>query len=636
VPAHSFRGDSRARTARVLLCAFFALAAAYFTLSTLCAIANFGWRQPMFDQWHEYQTLLGLPFPQNVLQEANGHRPVIPNLVRVAEIHWFAGDQLLQLGVGTLAEVLIVGLMAFAALRERRISPIARCAAVMLAVLGTLWLANARRLLHGSEALHGYLPILAAAGASYCTYLAHTHRSLAWLSLASLFCVLATFSFGLGVASFCSVLLLCGLLRIPPRWWALPLGALALSLVFYVFLLPGDQAIRQQVHLDLGESIWQTARWLSAPWMDGWLNSANTQSLPVGDPGTRLGRFVNYSAIVTVGALDSVGLRLESLSALLGLAGIGGFCAFVVQMYRKKFDPTRLTALATGLAAFALASAVITVAGRLDYLRVYPGQIYADRYLAWPTLFWACLTILSVVLIARSGGKVARITGTALLVALPIMLSATQRTGAIWGAIVYREAQRTAAQLLSGIYDRAHFPGVNLSAEEELCEIALLRGKGIAMFADPSWQRIGTAWTGSLESDSEITVSVHWVDPVIDSVTGVKAGHMEGWFTRGIARAQGLGQVVLLDRAGTIAGFAEYSFISPVADALILHVPRKRGFDGYVRRFEEGETYTLVLLDFERNRGIRLSSVAADQLSGSMHDSTAAGSGFVAFYHPGF
>ena len=70
------------------------------SLTTLCAIVNFGFRQPMWDQWREYETFLGLPFPQNVIQLANGHRPILPNLVRVAEIHWFAANQLLQLSVG--------------------------------------------------------------------------------------------------------------------------------------------------------------------------------------------------------------------------------------------------------------------------------------------------------------------------------------------------------------------------------------------------------------------------------------------------------------------------------------------------------------------------------------------------------
>src|SRR5262249_20118578 len=58
-------------------------------VTTFSGIVNFGWRQPMFDQWREYETFLDLPFPQNVIQLNNGHRPMLPNLVRIAEIEWF-------------------------------------------------------------------------------------------------------------------------------------------------------------------------------------------------------------------------------------------------------------------------------------------------------------------------------------------------------------------------------------------------------------------------------------------------------------------------------------------------------------------------------------------------------------------
>jgi hypothetical protein len=294
-------------------------------------------------------------------------------------------------------------------------------------------------------------------------------------------------------------------------------------------------------------------------------------------------------------------------------------------MFRRKIELTLLSTLSAGLAVFSFASAIITVAARLDYLRDFPDQIYADRYLAWPALFWSCLAILSVAAIARAGGKFIRIAGTACLVVLPIMLSATQRSGAIWGALVYREAQQTAAQVRSGIYDRSHFPGVNFSAEEELQQIAMLRTHRIAMFAEPSWQRIGTAWTGSLEQDVRIEVNASWVGAIDDAAAGERAGHVEGWFTRGIAHAQRLGKIALLDRNGVIAGFAEYSFVNPTADALMLHLPRKRGFDGYVRRFEAGETYTLALLDFEHNRGVRLIRVTANP-EPAVPQATAAGS----------
>lgn len=76
-----------------------AAAAAYF-ISGLCAIANFAWRQPLLDQFRLYETYLTLPFRQNIVQRENGHRPIVPSLVRVAEIHWLHTDQSLQIVLG--------------------------------------------------------------------------------------------------------------------------------------------------------------------------------------------------------------------------------------------------------------------------------------------------------------------------------------------------------------------------------------------------------------------------------------------------------------------------------------------------------------------------------------------------------
>ena len=128
------RGIAR-RIGSALLCLTFALAALYFALNTLCAIINFGWREPMFDQWSEYETLLGLPFPQNVLQQVAGHRPILPNLVRVAEIRWFGADQSLQLVVGSLCAFLSAAILAGAAYGERKLPPVARWAGVMLSII---------------------------------------------------------------------------------------------------------------------------------------------------------------------------------------------------------------------------------------------------------------------------------------------------------------------------------------------------------------------------------------------------------------------------------------------------------------------------------------------------------------------
>jgi hypothetical protein len=606
----STRASSPLHTAGLLLCVFFAGAAFYFAFTTLCAMVNFGWREPMFDQWNEYGTYLDRSFPQNVIQEANGHRPIIPNLIRVAEIHWFAGNQLLQLVIGGVAAYLIAAIFAISALRERQLTLAARLAAVMLSVLGVLWLANARRLLHGSEALHGYLPTLAALLASYFTYLAWQQRRIGWLAVASACCMLGTFSFGLGLASFCSLFALFAILRLPWRWLSLPLAAFVLCGLLYVVILPGDQGVRGQLRIEPLENIRLTAQWLSAPWMNGWLNNANPDSASMVDLGTRLGRYLDKAAKLLVGTTSFVGLGVGGISVLLGLGGIATFALLALRALLGQVVISRLSALAFGMGTFALASAVITVVSRLAYLHEHPDQIYADRYLAWPSLFWSSLAILLLLAAMRSRNMIPRLLGIAFLVALPIVLSATQRTGVIWGAIVYRIAAQTSAQTRSGIYDRTHFPGVAQDRDTELHEIERLRNARIAMFADPGWERVGSTWSGTLEPGDDYAVQAHWVDTVADPTADKPAGHAEGWVRHGVADLRQHGQLALLDETGTIAGLAEFSFIGGNAQALLMSTPRKRGFDGYVRAYDPDKKYTLAVLDFAANRGIALTRIA--------------------------
>jgi hypothetical protein len=595
---------------RWLLCVFFAGAAAYFALTTFCAIVNFGWRQPMFDQWHEYETFLNLPAPQNAIQEANGHRPIFPNLIRIAEIQWFAGNQILQLSVGGLCAFLSAFLVAVAALRDRSMPLVARWASVMLAVLGVLWLANARRLLHGSEALHGYLPMLAAILASYCTLLSHRRQSLAWLGAASLCCMLATFSFGLGLASFCSVLLLSVVLRLPWRWLLLPLAALALCLLLYIFILPGNQGVRGQLSLQLIENVRLTAQWLSAPWMNGWLNLADPNATSVVDMNTRLGRFLDAATKSVVIPLRAVGIDVGVLSTLLGMSGIVAFGIVVTRTYLAKREVTQLAGLAIGAATFGLASAAITVISRREYLGIHPEQIYSDRYMAWPSLFWSSLAILLVVAATRLHRKLLPVLGVAFLVALPIVLSATQRLDAIWGSMVYRIAQQTAAQLRSGVYDEANFPGIGADRETDLREIELLRKNRIAMFKDRAWERVGSQWTGTLEHLDSISVQAHWSTPIVDPTGGKPGGHVEGWITQGIATLRrSNGQLAILDEHGTIAGLAEFSFIGPNAQVLLLRFPTKRGFDGYVRDYDPTRKYILAVVNMKTARGLTLGEI---------------------------
>lgn len=608
MPASGSAPGIARRIGTALLCLLFALAALAFALTTLCAIVNFSWRAPMFDQWREYETFLGLPFPQNVLQLANGHRPILPNLVRVAEIQWFGADQSLQIVIGSLCAFLSAGVLAVAAYGERKLPQVARWAGIMLAVLGLLWLGNARRLLHGSEALHGYMPTLAVICACCFLYQARLRNSVVWVGAGCAACAMATFSFGLGLASFASALVLGLVLRLSWRWLLLLGVTLALCVWLYVFALPGNEGVRGQLHVDPLATIELVAQWTAAPWNAGWLHFASV-------PGrTSTLRMLPEWALATSARfmVDGLGISADQWCFALGLIGICLFCVLVVRIFWRSDGATRLETLAIGVGVYALGSALITVLGRLVYFHDHPDQIYADRYLTWPSLFWCSLALLLLGTVSQMRSAVARSVGVGALVILPVALFVSQNNGAIWGSIVYRGAQQTAAALRSGVYDEEHFPTDGLGREADLRQIALLRGKQLAMFADPTWQRFGTKWSGSLEDSGGIAVQMRWLPAVKDlAANGPVAAHLEGWVTRGIAALRRHGQLVILSEDGTVAGFAEFSFIRPDSRALLLKVPYKRGFDAYIRDYNVRTKYTLAVVDFTANRAIALAELPA-------------------------
>ena len=592
-----------------LLALFFLGCAALYVLTTLCAIVNFSWRQPMFDQWRMYETFLELPFPQNVLQLENGHRPIIPNLFRVAEIRWLGGNQLLQISIGTICAFLTWLAMAVTAWKARKLPLIARAVGVMLATLGLFWLANARILLHGNESLHAYLLTLAVVGAVLCTYEAKRRNSLGWLCAGTAACVIAMFCFGPGVASFPAVVLLGLALRLPWRWLLLPIGVLAVGLLIYVFALPGSQGVREMVDLRPIDSLRTIARWLSSPWINGWLGFSDPPLAPWMAEQNGTGAIWLRASANRFVALT--GHDWHECSTAIGLAGIVGFGVRCTIALARRNCPDRLEALLLGVGLFALATAAVIGIGRVDYLSQFPSETYSDRYLVWPSLFWMSLLMLLMRDAALLPGRAARTVAYAFCTVLPAVLLATHSLGAGWGATVYRIAQQTGAQLRSGIYDEAHFPAESRGAEIEQREIDLLRRQRIGMFAEPAWQRLDTHWSGSLAAADDTAIEVQWL-PSIDTPDAKRpAAHIEGWVTRGIGTLRQRGQLVVVSDDGIVAGFAEFSFVRPNARSLLLDVPFKRGFDGYIRNYDSQTKYTLAVVDFDTNRGFALATLPA-------------------------
>nr|WP_230595283.1 hypothetical protein [Xanthomonas vasicola] len=108
------------------------------------------------DPWRFAKNLLSRPWPRNVLAVDNGHREVLPNLLRLAELRWFGGNQWLQICVGVALALLTVW-MLLRLVRNERLGAMAYAAAGLVCTISIFWLGNERALVHANESVHVYL-----------------------------------------------------------------------------------------------------------------------------------------------------------------------------------------------------------------------------------------------------------------------------------------------------------------------------------------------------------------------------------------------------------------------------------------------------------------------------------------------
>ncbi|UXI67508.1 hypothetical protein [Tahibacter amnicola] len=579
--------------------------AGFFALHALLEITAFGWPQPMFDQFRLYETYLTLPFPANAWQLENGHRPILPALVRLAEIRWFGGGQALQLVVGAGAAFLTAGMLGLVGALQPGLTPARRAAAGLAGVALVLWMGNARMLLHGHELVHAYLLTAAVVAAQLCLWQAARGSAGRWMAGATLACVVATFCFGPGIASFLAVGCVAVLLRVPWRPLLWPLGGFLACLLLYLGVLPGTDGVREVMAIRPLDNAVAGARWLSSPWINGWLGLADpplSANLAAAFDGNLAGRALRLSA----GAVDAVpGLDWRtSTAALIGFLGLVALAAAVLSRGRRWHDPTRLEVVGLGLAVFAAVTAGVVGTARLAYFQASPEQIFATRYLVWPCLFWLGLAWLA--LARRGKGRWGAAPAVALCVGL---LVPTGLAWGFWGSAMYRSSQQLAAAVRSQVYDAALFPdNADASRATRLRVVELLRERRLAMFRGPAWQQLGQVWNGTLDSESSGSASIleqHAVHDVRDGAVGL---HLRGEWQAG-NQLPADAELVFVDDQNRVRGFAEWSAVAVVTSPLQWRFGHKRGFDGYVRHARPGQRLRLLALPGHGAKAMYLASV---------------------------
>ncbi len=570
--------------------------------SALAAIANFAFRYPAFDQFRVYHFYLGLPFPQNAIQLENGHRPILPALVRLAEIRWFGADQMLQVAVGVAAALLALILVVATITRERSVPATTRAAASLLTVLAIFWLGNARMLMHGNELDHTYFVVLF----TICGLLAvnaarHAHQTT-WTLVAALSCVAATFSFGTGMASFGAVLLLGMIVRLRIRNLAIIVAFLGAALTFYLAGLPGDGGVRGSLLLDPAGNLSVLARWLSAPWMRAWLGHADPPIeawLQSSMSSNLLGAaLVTTARWIAIPFGDDATMRL---AAIAGCAGIAAYLAMLVHAWKSGPQLTRGRALALGLSTFAFGSAVIVCFARLHLFEVAPGQIFADRYLPWSCLFWLGLALYPALGSgSRSPARTIAFACMALMVAA--ILAPSHRSLAGWSATVSRHIQQSAVAAQLGIWDPERFGDASATDEDVEATLNLLKQKHLSMYAEPACALVENGWPADLRQPPPLAGAYARVAREFDDPhSHRRIADFECWMPRVETNPKNP-TLAVIDAQGQVRGLAKTSFIGPTKASLRLNVPRKRGFDGYVLDPVPGESLSVLVLDDSASR----------------------------------
>jgi hypothetical protein len=586
-----------------LLSVWFATWAIFFAATTLCTILNFGLPQPTFDQLKNYGKYLSEPFLHGVLVAENNHHPIVLTLLADAEIRWFHANQYLQLAVGTACAFVAAALIGLTVWRERELPRHMRAAAVLLGVVCVLWLGNARMLVQSMGVIQVYVVVLCVVLSALCMWRAVRTDSWRWCGAVALCCATAMFTFGAGAAAFPTMLALAFMQRLNWRKLAaLMLAAIACAFV-YIVLLPGHESVQEALHVRPLDGLVVAARWLSSPLANAFFGLAQPPVQPwladnLNDP---VGRALVLGAN---GLQEASGVPWVALSTAFGFAGVAIAVARGAARYWRGGAFTRLEGLAYGICLFGLMTALVISVGRLTYFAEHPEQIFAERYLEWPSLFWTGLLLVLLVDACRVWPRAARYAAVLAVAVMPVALLPTHRQWAGWSASVYRLTQQAAAAARSDVRDAVMFPNdADAGRDDVLRTLSLLKQQRLAMFADAGWQEVGKQWpTASADPRFETAAAIG--STYQDSDNGFMVARFDGVVTRGIGPLTALGDLAVLDADGRVAGLAEYSFID--GSSLRLNIPAKRGFDGYIRDYHDGQPYRLVLLRNDSRQAVPL------------------------------
>ncbi len=485
-PSGEIRRSAEPRSiVRSILVVALILATVAFVIHALALLYDGRYSVTRQDYWRIYALDFQFPFPLNALYRHNDHPTFFPSLFWLPILFFFQNNQTLLFWIGQAVTLTTVGLLLVSLARSPSLGLLPRLACGLLYTLASLWLGKINLTASGgfscmtslllSAVVLGFL----ALGRMRTTESARTRR---WLFAGVLAAgIVATFSFGTGMAAWPTFVLLAVFYRLGWKI-AAALGVAGLVNFIIFLLLPnnGESAVGDGLsHLipDLPQIVGRYFQVLGAPWVDytsGWLFRPNPH------------------VFLVAGIIGALGVALAV------------YCLIASYFSARTNEPAET--IAVGLTIFILGSMVLIVIGRSGLMAINPRTVLATRYSFWSPFLWAALPVLILYCWPRLRAYSKTLGIFALALAggtIPSQLHA----GAVYAN--WRKATEDAAlRLVCGVRDEPSLQQLfrtSGSAAERILPLAeIYRQRGLDMFAWPGANLIGRPLPPTTQSAQDL------------------------------------------------------------------------------------------------------------------------------------